>query len=101
MTHVDLSSLDYTEPPEEKGPPSEAKGSIQYPVVSSVASENVPKPFGNTNNSNIAQGHVAPPPSHAPVLPNDLVPGAQIREPPSTVSSLSHSLIIPTQEPKA
>ena len=101
MAHVDLSSLDYPELPEEKETPSEAnKGSIQDPVVSSAASENVPKPFGNTNSSNIAQGHVAPPPSHAPVLPNDLGPGAQSREPPSTVSSLSHSVIIPTQEPK-
>ena len=68
MAHFDLSSLDYPELTQEKETPPEAnKGSIQYPVVSSAASENVPKPFGNKNSSNVAQGHMAPPPSHAPV----------------------------------
>ena len=101
MAHVDLSSLDYPELPEEKETPSEAnKGSIQYPVVSFAASENVPKPFGNTNSSNTAQGHMAPPPSHDPVLPKDLGPGAQIREQPSTVTSFSVPVTIPAQEPK-
>ena len=101
MAHVDLSSLDYPELPEEKETPSEAnKGSVQDPVVSSAASENVPKPFGNTNSSNIAQGHMALPPSHAPVQPNDLGPGAQIKEQPSTVTSFSGPVTIPAQEPK-
>ena len=102
VTPVDLSSLDYPElpeertssPPEPQLPPAPESvtrnGHLQYPILPSVAPENVHGSFVKPNGSN-DQANVNTPNALAQFQPNTTISGLQLGEQASTVA--------PTKEP--